>query len=123
MSKWFVFALGFIVALVFADAAFAEDTAEAAKHVIPDSNGVWYFSTTVVVAGFGLAIATIMTAVSMGRAIVAAVEGMARQPEAAGKIQTAMVIGLAFIESLVIYALLISLIFIFLNPFGDFFVK
>ena len=44
-----------------------------------------------------------------------ALEGIARQPEAAGKIQTAMIIGLALIESLVIYALLISLILLFLG--------
>lgn len=54
----------------------------------------------------GLPIAVIGAGLGQGRAVAAAVEGMARQPEAASRIQTAMIIGLALIESLVIYALL-----------------
>ena len=60
--------------------------------------------------GGGLAIAASFGALGQGRAVAAALEGMARQPEAAGKIQTAMIIGLAFIESLVIYVLVIAFI-------------
>lgn len=60
--------------------------------------------------GFGLAIAAFGGALGQGRAVNAALEGMARQPEAAGQIQTAMIIGLAFIESLVIYVLVIAFI-------------
>ena len=45
-------------------------------------------------------------------AAAAALEGIARQPEAAGKIQTVMIIALALIESLVIYALIISLLLV-----------
>ncbi|MGC8861480.1 MAG: ATP synthase F0 subunit C [Armatimonadota bacterium] len=65
--------------------------------------------------GFGLPIAVIAGAAAQGKAASAALEGIARQPEAAGKIQIAMIIGLALIESLVIYALLISLILLFLG--------
>ena len=65
--------------------------------------------------GFGVPIAAIGGALAQGKAAGAALEGIARQPEAAGKIQTAMIIGLALIESLVIYALLISLILLFLG--------
>lgn len=54
----------------------------------------------------GLPIAVIGAGLGQGRAVASAVEGMARQPEASGRIQTAMIIGLALIESLVIYALL-----------------
>jgi len=56
---------------------------------------------------FGLALAAFGGALGQSRATAAALEGMARQPEAAAKIQTAMIIGLALIESLVIYVLLI----------------
>ena len=65
--------------------------------------------------GFGLPIAVLAGAAAQGKAASAALEGIARQPEAAGKIQIAMIIGLALIESLVIYTLLISLILLFLG--------
>lgn len=54
---------------------------------------------------FGLAIAAMASATALGRAVSAAMEAIARQPEAAGKIQTAMVIGCALIEALTIYTL------------------
>jgi F-type H+-transporting ATPase subunit c len=54
----------------------------------------------------GLPIAVIGAGLGQGKAAAAALEGIARQPEATGKIQTAMIISLAIIESLVIYALL-----------------
>lgn len=54
----------------------------------------------------GLPIAVIGAGIGQGKAAAAALEGIARQPEVAGKIQTVMIIALALIESLVIYALL-----------------
>lgn len=54
---------------------------------------------------FGLALAAMASAMALGRAVSSAMEAMARQPEAAPKIQTGMVIGCAFIEALTIYAL------------------
>lgn len=59
---------------------------------------------------FGLAIAALASAMALGRAVSSAMEAMGRQPEAAAKIQTGMVIGCAFIEALTIYALLTVLI-------------
>jgi F-type H+-transporting ATPase subunit c len=50
-------------------------------------------------------IAAIGSGLGLGRAVGAAMEAMGRQPEAAGKIQTGMIIGAAFIEALTIYAL------------------
>ncbi len=61
----------------------------------------------------GLPIAVIGAGIGQGNAVGKGLEGMARQPEAAGTIQTAMIIGLAIIESLVIYALVM---FFMLNP-------
>ncbi|HOK53283.1 MAG TPA: ATP synthase F0 subunit C [Armatimonadota bacterium] len=57
--------------------------------------------------GLGLPIAVLSAAIAQGKVGASAMEGIARQPEAAGRIQLAMIIALAFIESLVIYALLI----------------
>ena len=54
----------------------------------------------------GLPIAVIFASTAQGKATSTALEGIARQPEGAGQIQTAMIIGLALIESLVIYSLL-----------------
>jgi F-type H+-transporting ATPase subunit c len=54
----------------------------------------------------GLGIAAIGSAFGLGRAVSSAMEAMGRQPEAAGKIQTGMIIGCAFIEALTIYALI-----------------
>jgi F-type H+-transporting ATPase subunit c len=59
-------------------------------------------------AAFVLGIAAAAGAIGQSRAIVAACEGIARNPGAAGPIRLAMIIGLALIESLVIYALLIA---------------
>ena len=59
-------------------------------------------------AAFVLGIAAAAGAIGQSRAIVAACEGIARNPGAAGAIRLAMIIGLALIESLVIYALLIA---------------
>jgi F-type H+-transporting ATPase subunit c len=64
------------------------------------------FSTSV---GFllplAVGIAAVGSGLGLGKAVGAAMEAMGRQPEAAGKIQTGMIIGAAFIEALTIYAL------------------
>jgi F-type H+-transporting ATPase subunit c len=82
-----------------------------------------YFWVTVLTGGFAMALASALAALAQARAIAAALDGMARQPNAAGRIQTALIIGLAFIESLAIYVLLIALILLFANPFTETVVK
>ena len=72
-----------------------------------------YLALLALSGGLGVAIAAIGAALAQGRVGAAALEGIARQPEAAGRIQTAMIIALALIESLAIYALLVSLIILF----------
>lgn len=54
----------------------------------------------------GLGLAAFGAALGIGRAVGSAMEAMGRQPEAIGQIQTAMIIGAAFIEALAIYALI-----------------
>ena len=66
----------------------------------------FYLGMLALAVGLGLPIAAFGGALGQGRAAGSALEGIARQPEAAGRIQTAMIIALALIESLVIYALL-----------------
>ena len=55
----------------------------------------------------GVSIAAFGSALGLSKAVQGAMEAMGRQPEAAGKIQTGMIIGCAFIEALTIYALLV----------------
>ncbi len=61
----------------------------------------------VLAAGFGFAIAAGLGALGQGRIAAAAAEGAARNPGASGRIQILMIIGLAFIETLVIFTLVI----------------
>ena len=63
----------------------------------------WTLPLAVAIAAFG-------SALGLSRAVAAAMEAMGRQPEAAGRIQTGMIIGCAFIEALTIYALLVVLL-------------
>jgi len=69
-----------------------------------------YLGKLALATGLGLPIAVIGAGLGQGIAIYGALQGMARQPENSGTIQTAMIIGLALIESLVIYALLMFFI-------------
>jgi F-type H+-transporting ATPase subunit c len=69
-----------------------------------------------VAAVLGIAIGVQLTALAMGKAIVGALESLARQPEAEKSIMRTLFIGLAMIESLAIYVLVIVLIVLFRNP-------
>ncbi len=72
---------------------------------------------SIITAGFALAIAAAFGALGQSRGLAAAVEGIARNPSAAGEIRGNLILGLVLIESLVIYVLLISLILFFVKPF------
>ena len=61
----------------------------------------------VITSGFAMAIASAFCGLAQGKATASAVEGMARNPGAAKAIQTALILGLALIESLALYTLVI----------------
>jgi F-type H+-transporting ATPase subunit c len=61
-------------------------------------------------AGFGMSGAAFGTAIGIGWLASKAMEGMARQPEAAGNIRTGMILAIAFVEAIALYALVVSLI-------------
>jgi F-type H+-transporting ATPase subunit c len=63
-------------------------------------------------SGIGIGIAAFGGAVGQGKAIASALDGIGRNPGASGKILTPMIIGLAMIESLVIYSLVVSLMLV-----------
>ena len=82
----------------------------------PKATAVQFFVYSAIAAGFGIAIAAFGCGIGQGMAVRGAVEGIARNPEASGKVTVTMLIGLAMIESLSIYALVVALILIYANP-------
>ena len=113
MSKRFFVTVGLIVlALGFISPLHAQEAATSAgtREVLVK----W----SIITAGFALAIAAAFGALSQAKGLSAAVEGIARNPAAAGEIRGNLILGLVLIESLVIYVLLISLILFFVSPFG-----
>jgi len=74
---------------------------------------------SIITAGFALGIGAGLAALGQGRAVAAAAEGIARNPGAAGDIRGVLLLGLVLIESLAIYVFVISLILLFLQPFGS----
>lgn len=64
-------------------------------------------------AGIAIAAAAAAGAIAMGIAIAKAVEGISRQPEAAGEIRSSMMLGLVFIETAIIYALIVAILLVF----------
>ncbi len=88
----------------------------AAGNELVSACGLIIFAAIAIGCGFGIGIAALGTGIGMGNAINGALQGTARNPEAGGKIMTTMIIGLALIESLCIYALVICFILVFKIP-------
>lgn len=114
------------VLFLFAVNAFGEEVTTGtagAGGPLAVAGSVNFFIWTIIMAAAGLAIAAAVCGMAQSIAIRQGLEGMARQPEAGGQLQTALILGLAFIESLVIYVLLVALILLFANPFTKYFVQ
>jgi F-type H+-transporting ATPase subunit c len=79
-----------------------------------------FFSMCVIAAGIGMSMGVIGPGIGMGLAVKGALDGTSRNPALYGKLLTTMMIGLAMIESLAIYALVICLIILYANPFMKF---
>ncbi len=100
--------------MLLATAAFAEEAAAGSA----DHGKFAFFGTVAAASAIGIGIAALGTGIGMGLGIGRAVEGIARNPEASGKIMTTMIVGLALIESLAIYTLVVVLILLYAKPFG-----
>ena len=83
----------------------------------------WFTMLSTGAALLAMAIGVIGPALAMGRAISQALDALARQPEAERSITRTLFIGLAMIESLAIYVLVIALIVLFRNPLLEYLVK
>ena len=96
-SSYFLVAVGFVLATVPAFAQGGASTAEATRITI------W----VVITAGFSMAIASAVCGIGQAKATAAAAEALARNPSARPGIQLSLILGLALIESLALYTLVI----------------
>ena len=97
----------------FSVTAFAEDgTTDSVVEAIEEADSS-VVGSKAIAAAIVVGISSALGAVGMGIAIAKSAESMARQPEAAGKINGAMMLGLVFIETLIIYALIVAILIIF----------
>jgi F-type H+-transporting ATPase subunit c len=94
--------------MVFLIGAFAIPSFAAEEGAAGSSGGG--LKLGVLAAAFAIGLVGMAGAFGQGKAIAAACDGLARNPGAAGPIRTTLLLGLAFIESVVIYALLIALL-------------
>jgi F-type H+-transporting ATPase subunit c len=83
----------------------------------------WVVLGSTVAAALAIALGVMLPAIAMGRAISQALDSLARQPEAERSIMRTLFIGLAMIESLAIYCLVIVLIILFRNPLLEYLLK
>lgn len=78
---------------------------------------------SIVTAGLTTSIGCIAPALGEGRSVATALSSLAQQPDASSTITRTLFVGLAMIESMAIYAFVVSMILIFANPFWNFVTK
>ncbi len=74
---------------------------------------------SIICAGLTTALGSIAPALGEGKAVASALNALAQQPDASSTITRTLFVGLAMIESVAIYCLVISMILIFANPFWN----
>lgn len=84
-------------------------TAEAVAETEEDNT----LSAKAIAAAIAIGLAAAGGAIGMGMGIAKSVEGISRQPEAEGKIRTTLMLGLVFVETAIIYALVVAILIIF----------
>ena len=115
-KKMFALLLCLVMALTamftvtaFADTEPAADAAAQTEQTADSSVD----SAKALASAIAIGVAAAGGAIGMGMAIAKSAEGIARQPEAEGKIRTTMMLGLVFLETAIIYALLVVILIIF----------
>lgn len=83
----------------------------------------WIVLASTIASVIGIAVGVMFPALAMGKAISSALDALSRQPEAERSIMRTLFIGLAMIESLAIYCLVIVLIVLFRNPLLEYVLK
>lgn len=72
---------------------------------------------SIIAAAISVGLGAIGPALAEGRAVAAAMDAIARQPEASATLSRTLFVGLAMIETTAIYALVVALLLLFVNPF------
>lgn len=114
MGKMRVFIFTAFLLLVVSTVAMG---AEVATTGYTDWAKVIFVTASVLAAGLCMGIGTLGTGIGMGNAVSGSSEAVGRNPEAQGKVMLTMMVGLAMIESIAIYALVVTLILLYANPF------
>ena len=78
----------------------------------------WIEMVSIIAAAVAVSFGAIGPALAEGRAVAAAMDAIARQPEAAGTISRTLFVGLAMIETMAIYCLVVALLLLFANPYA-----
>lgn len=100
-----------VAVMMLAPSVFAQDAKPAGDPKLS------YYGMAVLGCGLAIGLAALGTGIGMGHGLRGATEGTARNPGVSGKIMTTLIIGIAMIESLAIYALVVVLIVLYANPF------
>ena len=109
--------ISMLLVMVFAPFAMAAAAPAAAPPApAPDYTKAIVLGCSLLAVGLAMGLGTIGTGVGMGNGLSGATNAVGRNPEAQGKILLTMMVGLAMIESLAIYALVIALIMLYANP-------
>lgn len=118
MKKSLIYVLSAMVTVIIsASFAFAApEAAAAAAAGTVDYTKAIIIGCSIIGAGLAIAFGTIGTGNGMGAGLNGATNAVGRNPEAQGKILLTMMVGLAMIESLAIYALVVALILLYANP-------
>jgi len=112
-----IFTMGVLAILSVLFSASLAAAAEAAAPGAPvDYTKAVVIACSLLAAGLAMALGTIGTGIGMGNGLSGATNAVGRNPEAHGKILVTMMVGLAMIESLAIYALVIALVVLYANP-------
>ncbi|MDB4953913.1 MAG: H+transporting two-sector ATPase subunit [Myxococcales bacterium] len=109
--KFLLKALPFVIIIGFSAVAFADGGQLSTDPAVAKVQGLASnYGWIALAAGLAIGIAALGGGIGQGRAAAAALDGIARNPGAAGQIRGPMILGLALIESLVIYALIIAIL-------------
>jgi F-type H+-transporting ATPase subunit c len=112
-----IFSMGVFTVFVILSAASLASAAEtAAPGSAVDYTKAIVVACSILAAALVMALGTIGTGLGMGNGLSSAANAVGRNPEAQGKILITMMVGLAMIESLAIYALVVALVVLYANP-------
>ena len=78
----------------------------------------WIHLISIMGAALAISLGAISPALAQGKAVAAAMDAIARQPEAAATVSRTLFVGLAMIETMAIYCLVVALLLLFANPFA-----